>query len=415
MVKEVVIIGGGFGGVRVAQNLARRARGIHITLIDKEYYHTFHPALYEIATADLPETFRHSPIEFHKLRSAASYPLVDIFLRDLNVTVVRGTVTGIDFKNQKALLESGVMYPYDALVLAVGSETNYFGIEGLSPHALPLKTLWDALSVRNALDEAFARTPKQKRLSIVIGGGGFTGCEFAGELAFFVKKLEEKHGRQKKSTEIIVVEASAALIGGARVWVRRAAKKRLEALGITLMLERPITKVADSSLFLQDSSAVPFDVLIWTAGVRANSFTKTCAGIQLQKNFCMCVDQYLRALPHENVFGVGDATYCINDATGTSHPMTATVALKEAEIAAYNIERLFAKKLLIAFVYTPPGFIVPLGGKYALFDSRWVKISGVLAWALKHLVALHYWVSLIGLRRGYKVWRGSMGIFIKND
>lgn len=415
MTKEIVIIGGGFGGVRVAQRLARRVRGAHITLIDKEHYHTFHPELYEVATADLPETFGHLPLEFRELRSTASYPLIDIFRNDINVTVVHGTVTGIDFKNQKALLEHGATYFYDVLVLAVGSETNYFGIEGLAPRALPLKTLWDALSIRNALDEAFTRAPKRQRITIAIGGGGFTGCEFAGELAFFVKKLEAEHGREQNSTDIVVVEASPAVMGGASTWVQRMAQKRLESLGIKLMLERSIAGVRDSSLILKDGTTVSFDVLIWTAGVRANSFTKTCAEVQVQKNFCLCVDQYMRALPYENVFSVGDATYCVDNATGKSYPMTATIALKEAESAAHNIERTFEKKPLVAFSYTPPGFIVPLGGKYALFDSRWIKISGILAWALKHVVALHYWTGLIGLHRGYKVWRDGMKIFIKND
>ncbi|HEY4497375.1 MAG TPA: NAD(P)/FAD-dependent oxidoreductase [Candidatus Paceibacterota bacterium] len=415
MVKEVVIVGGGFGGVRVAQRLARRMSGVHITLIDKERYHTFHPELYEVATADLPETFGHLPLEFRELRSSASYPLIDIFRNDVNVTVVHGAVSGIDFKNQKALLEHGATYPYDALVLAVGSETNYFNIPGLSPRALPLKTLWNALSIRNALDEAFTRAPKRHRIAIVIGGGGFTGCEFAGELAFFVKKLEAEHGREHNFTDIVIVEASSAVMGGASTWIQRKAQRRLTSLGIRLMLERPIAGVQDSSLVLKDGTTVSFDLLVWTAGVRASGFTKTCAEVSLQKNFCLCVDQYLRTLPYENVFSVGDATYCVDDATGTSYPMTATIALKEAEIAARNIERMFGKKPLITFSYTPPGFIVPLGGKYALFDSRWIKISGVLAWMLKHMVALHYWVGLIGLRRGYKVWRSGMKIFVRND
>ena len=415
MVKDVVIIGGGFGGVRVAQCLSGRMRGVHITLIDKERYHTFHPALYEVATANLPETFGHLPIEFRKLRSSASYPLLDIFIHDLNVTVVHGAVASIDFKNQKALLKNGAVYSYDALVLAVGSETNYFDIEGISARALPLKTLWDALSIRNTLDEVFLRAPKQKRISIVIGGGGFTGCEFASELAFFVKKLEAQHGRQKNSTDIIVVEASPTVMGGASAWVQRKVKQRLEALGIKLALEQPIASVADSSLTLKDGTKIHFDVLIWTAGVRANSFIKECTGIELSKNFCICVDKYLRALPYENVFSVGDATYCVDEATGKSYPMTATTALKEADVVAQNIERLFEKKPPLAFSYAPPGFIVPLGGKYALFDSRWIKVSGMLSWLLKHLVALHYWTKLIGFRRGYKVWRGGMSIFIKND
>src|SRR3989338_6973856 len=189
MVKEVVIVGGGFGGVRVAQRLARRMSGVHITLIDKERYHTYHPELYEVATADLPEAFGHVSSEFTELRSSAAYPLADIFLHDLNVTVLHEEVSSLDFKSNALELKNGTMHSYDILVLAMGSETNYFDMTPLRTHALPLKNIWDALAVRNALDEAFATLPKNHPISIVIGGGGFTGCEFVGELSFFVRDL----------------------------------------------------------------------------------------------------------------------------------------------------------------------------------------------------------------------------------
>src|SRR3989338_4460834 len=218
--KEIVIIGGGFGGVRVARRLAQE-RNVHITLIDKERYHTFHPELYEVATANIPETFGHLPLEFSELRSTASYPLVDIFSDHLNVTVLHDEVVTINFKKQETLLKSGSTHTYDVLVLGIGSEVNYFDIPHLAEYALPLKTLWDALQIRNQLDELFRTTQKKETINIIIGGGGFTGCEFAGELCFYIKKLTTLHGRPAELVTITIVEGSSALLPGVDAWVQK--------------------------------------------------------------------------------------------------------------------------------------------------------------------------------------------------
>lgn len=415
MVNEVVIVGGGFGGVRVAKILARLDEHIHITLIDKNRYHTFYPNLYEIATAYLPEAFGHLPANFFALKSSAIYPLDEIFLDDLNVTFLEDEALDIDFKRREIKLKNSAPHNYDILVIAAGSETNYFSVEGLSEYALPLKTFFDALSVRNSIDEAFIRIPKNHKIKILIGGGGFTGCEFAGELIGYIKKLSEIHGRPKNTTECIIAEASNVLMSSASAWVQKKAKKRLERLGVKFIFGNPIEKVESREIAFKNGSRVAYDVLIWTAGVRAESIAQALSGVKLERAFCLMVDEYLKILPYENVFGLGDITYCIDKTTGKALPMTAMVALREAKYVAENIKRSIFKKPLSKYKPHHTGFIIPLGGKYALLESHGIKISGILPWILKHFVALHYWIGILGWKKALVIWRKSLEIYCEND
>src|SRR3989344_166513 len=415
MLHEIVIVGGGFGGVRVAKILARWRENTHITVIDKSRYHTFYPNLYEVATAHLPEVFGHLPIDFVNLKSSAIYQLEDIFLNDLNVTVLESEVLGVDFKKHKVALKNLMTLHYDIVVHGAGSETNYFNISGMEEKALPLKIFFDALAVRNAIDEAFLNLPKNHLIKIVIGGGGFTGCEFAGELIGYMKKLSQIHGRPEYYAECTIVEAADTLLGSASAWVQKKARARLEKLGVKFNFKNPIKDVHDHEIVLQDGSKIPYDVLIWTAGVKAGGLTKSLLGVKFEKGLCLALDKNLRVLPYEKVFGVGDMTCCIDESTGKSLPMTASVALREAKCAAENVKRLIFKNSLKTYKPRNAGFIIPLGGKYALLESHGIRIPGIIPWALKHLVVLHYWAGILGWQKAFGLWRKSLEVYIKND
>src|SRR3989344_1059619 len=345
MLHEVVIIGGGFGGVRVAKKLARES-WLHVTLIDKSRYHTFHPNLYEVAASYLPEVFGHLPLDFVELKSSAIYPLEEIFLEDLNVTFLEDEVLRADFKKKELVLKKSGRKTYDILVVAAGSETNYFGIRSLEARALPLKNFFHALLIRNAIDETFFRLAKNHIIKIVIGGGGFSGCELAGELIGYVKKLAKIHGHPEYYVECLVVEGSVKLLGGASPWLQKKVKAKLDSLGVKFKLQSMIKGVNDGEIILENGTKVSYDVFIWTAGVKANNLTRAFSGIKLEKAFCMAVDQYLRVAPYESVFSVGDLTYCIDESTGKALPMAASVALREGDLVVKNIINLFMKKPL---------------------------------------------------------------------
>ncbi|MDP2668897.1 MAG: NAD(P)/FAD-dependent oxidoreductase [bacterium] len=421
MNQEIVIVGGGFSGARIAKILAsaswRMAREIHITLIDKSRYHTYQPHLYEVATAHLPEAFGQGPLplDFFDLKSSAIYPLEDIFTDDLNVTVLEDKVLSVDFKAREVILEKGKKHPYDILVLSAGSETNYFGNKGLMERGLPLKNFFDALEIRNAVDEAFANTPKNKQVKIIIGGGGFTGCELAGEMMGYFKKLEAIHGRPDGSFECIIVDASDKLLGGASPWVSKRAVKRLSSLGVKFKFQSPIKDVGDGEVILGTGEKIPYNVLIWTAGVKASDLSHELLGVKLEKASCVIVDKNLRIEPYENVFGAGDSTYCVDETTGKSLPMTASVALREAKCVAENIKRVILKKPLLKYKPHNSGVIAPLGGRFALLESNGVRLEGFIPWLVKMAVSLHYWATLIGWKKSWQIMKKGMKIYKQND
>ena len=166
MIQQIVIIGGGFGGVGVAKSLAKWGRDIHIILIDKNKFHVFYPSLYEVATAHVPESATgHKKIDFHELFSSSSCNFDEIFLNDLNVSFLQSEVADIDFKEQKINLKTGGGIKYDFLVVGAGSEVNFFNIPGLYENSIALKNLDDALLVRNSLDELFANSPKNTKIT----------------------------------------------------------------------------------------------------------------------------------------------------------------------------------------------------------------------------------------------------------
>lgn len=421
MIHQIVIIGGGFGGVGVAKALAsaswRMGGNIHITLIDKNRYHTFYPNLYEVATAYVPENSAISEkINFHELFSSASCSFDEIFLDDLNISFLKGEVGGVNFKEQKVILKSEEEIQYDFLVMGAGSETNYFNIPGLYENSIPLKNLADSLLVRNSLDELFANSPKNKVLKIVIGGGGFTGCEFAGELIGFLEKLSKIHGRPKFYFECSIIDGAPNLLsGGATPWAQKKAKERLENLGVKLLLGKKVKEVKNKKIILEDDSIVEYDALIWAGGVRGNMLSKNLESIRLERGSCIFVDSYLRISPYKNVFGIGDAIYCVNEKTGFPLPMTASMAIREAKFVAENVKRAIEKRKLLNYEPKFPGFVIPIGGKYALFEKGPIHISGFLPWFLKDLISLKYWISILRIKRGFNHWRRGLQIFIKND
>ena len=422
--KNIVILGGGFGGVRVALDLSWRIpSGYQIILIDQRGYHLMHWILYEIATVYLKHISR---FDYEAVEGASAILFGDIF-KGTNVKFLQGRVSdvflpdkvlGIEFpdyrdpaKNEPAL--SGLI-KYEYLVMALGSETNYFGIKGLREAAYGLKDLNDSLNVRDALEELFAGKGVDDNINIVVGGGGFTGVEFSGELVGYVKKLAEKYQLSPKRVHISVVEAGKCLLPGAKDWLIAAATKRLSRLGIHLVLESPIEKYEQGQIFLAGGRIMPADLLIWTAGVRANTLMDHLAGVDLTKT-CLMVNDALQIPQHPEVFGIGDNVYCFNPAKGCPVPATAQRAVDQGRVVANNIARLIEGKSLVAYKPRDPAFIVPIGGKYALADIYGVQLEGVIAWWAKMLVGLKYLLSILPVSRAIRLWWAGLFIWVSND
>lgn len=452
-IQRVVIIGGGFAGIRASLDLLKKSKnvypvrnpiykffknifrneiggeisnGVYITLIDKNPYHSYHPDYYEVAATVLKELKEMSISQFSELHSTVAIHFEDIFQNEQNINFLYDAVSEIDFENSFVKTEHKKEIHFDWLIVAAGSKTSYYNIPLIKELSYELKSVNDGLNIRNGIDELFERKGKREKIIIIIGGGGFTGCELAGELNGYIKHLLAAHKRPAGSVEIKIIEASPSLLSGASAWTQEKAKKRLENLGIKILLDSQIEKVSSpqnenakfssvGSVHLKNGEELNYDILIWTAGVEAAGISKIFPAKTIQKKLCLKTDKHLLISPFKNVFAVGDIAYCVNPASKNPLAMTAQTAISQGRYAAYAILQKIKKKKLKPYKPKQSKFIIPLGGKYALADLGFIRFSGFFAWAFKHLVTLRYFISILPLFFALKLWLKGMRIYIKND
>jgi len=412
---KIVILGAGFAGVRVALDLAKAAPNLDIALINKTTYHEFPPDFYEVATATLPEPKgkQFCPVRFENLKGSVAIPLEAIFQKT-KVKVITDAVISLDFKIRKVFLKSGKKYDYDILVLALGSQTNYFGIKNLERYSLALKSVDDALNIRNEIDEIFARKKMNEKINIVIGGGGFTGCELAGELVGYLKTLGKIHSHKQYNVKLSVVEANPGLIQGASESVQRAVEKRLRSLGIDIYLNSKITTVEQSKFYTKPNLTLSYDILIWTAGIRSNNLVDRLNGVHTEKT-CLVIDKSLRLVSYKNIFAIGDIAFCYDEEKSYQAPATAQTAVDQGKHVAKNIIRLIKNEPFLLYKPKKPKFVVPLGGKFAVGEISSLVLEGIEAWWLKRAAALGYFVSILPATKAFQIWSSGNKFFVGND
>ncbi len=407
-------MGGGFGGVRVALDLGRR-KDLNIILIDKNKYHSYTPDYYETATALLPEKGKTSDINnFANLKSSVAIPFAEIFKKRKNVKIIKDEVVSVDFENNNVLAKSGKTFPYDYLIIALGAVSNFFEIPNLKERAFELKTVNDALNIRNRIDEFFGSRPKHEKIRIIIGGGGFSGCEFAAEAVGYTEKLAEWHSRPKENFECLIVESGDCLLKGASHWVQERTEKRLLKLGVKIIKNYRIANVSEIEIKDEDKEAIPYNILIWTAGVKANEFVKSL-GLELQKADTLIVDEFFRVKTLKNVFAIGDIAYNFSKRTVRPAPMTAQAAIKQGQKLAKIMKSAVNKKKPAPYIFKSNPFIIPLGGKYALADMGFLKIEGCLGWTMRSATTLRYFFSILPFFAALKLWFKGRVIYLRND
>jgi NADH:ubiquinone reductase (H+-translocating) len=418
MKQNIVILGAGFAGVRAALDLAGYLPSeAKITLIDRNSFHSYTPAYYEVAAAFLPEKEDLSREQFELLASTAAIPLKTIFEKYKNVELAIGEVADILPEKNQIEIKSGGKYRYDWLIIALGSEQDYFGLSEIKKYVYTLKSLEGALNLRNGIDELFWRRAKHEKIKITVAGGGFLGSEIAAELAGYVKKLNRQHSRPKENCEISIIEGGQNVLGNASEWARKKAAGRLEKLGVKILTNSLISKVTEGKLVLRDGQNVSYDILIWAAGVRACAIAGQLAGQgqELKGKGCLSVDRYLRVIPYENIFAAGDIAYASDYEINAFMPMTAQVAILHGQYIAYTIKRMIRKRHPFPYWPHQNRFSIALGGKYALFDGKRFKFSGFFAWLLKHLTALKYFAGILPFYRAFFIWQRGFKIYKDND
>lgn len=408
--KNVVIVGGGFAGVRAALDLNHLLPlDWGILVIDSNRYHSPHPMLYEVATAVLPSERK---IDFEHLEGTAAIPYHELF-SGTRVRFRQGKALEVLFGEKRVLLTDGTRIPYNFLLLSVGSQTNYFSVPGLESRAFPMKSVTDALNVRNGLEELFSRKGQKEFISIVVGGGGYTGVELAGELPGFVRKLSEKYGRRVDDTSITVVEASPRILGAGSEWVTDRVVRRLISLGIKIKLGSAISSYDENEVTLADGSKVPADFLVWTAGIKSPDMSLKI-DVPKEKGYLVTND-HLQLAGHDDVFAVGDMVYCFNPVKKCPVAATAQRAIQQAAAAASNIASHATGEPMKVFAPTDPLFVVPVGRKFAIADLGGIRFEGFSAWILKMIIEGKYLTSILPLGRALALWLGGIKIFVRND
>lgn len=383
---HVVIVGAGFGGLETAQRLKNAP--VQITLIDRHNYHLFQPLLYQIAIAGL-------------VPSQIAYPLRTIFRRQKNLTFQMGEVTSIDFE-ACYVRTNGSVIAYDYLVLAVGGQTNFFGLNGVEENGFQLKSIEDATGTRNHLLRMFERASREvdleKRkalLTFVVVGGGPTGVETAGALAELITHVMTKDYPEMdlRESRVLLVEATGTVMTAYPDELRKSTMDLLRSKNVEIMLNTRLTDYNGERVTLADSGHIDTHTVIWTAGVRAAELVDRL-GVQQAAGKRVRVEPTLQLPQHPEVFVIGDAAY-VEDEKGQPLPMLATVAQQQAKAAAKNIRNILRGKKPEPFHYKDPGLLATIGRNAAVARIWGLSFSGFIAWAI--WVVLHIY-RLIGFR-----------------
>lgn len=411
-----MILGAGFGGLRTALQLSNKLRwsekrdDCEITLVDRNTYHTYTPILYEAATTS-KETANYQDI-----KTLVTFPVPEI-VNPEGVNFIGAEVQSLDLDKNEVRLASGPLLPFDYLVFALGSETNYFDVPGLKEHSLPLKTFLDSLKIR---DKIIGILNAKNEVRIVVGGGGSTGVELSGEIQEWLGELKKPFPNRKVSVSI--VEASPSIMLGFPESVVKKIEGRLKKFGTEIIAGEPISKALPDKVVLKSGREVPYDILIWTGGVKASSILSNVP-VKKEARGRVEVTGKMECLPQSEdlkiaskIYGLGDAICFYDPVSGKPMPGVARAALSHANVVAHNIWcDLMENSEHRAYKAKTYPYVVPVGGKWAVAKVGSVIISGFWGWILKELVEINYLISIMPFWKALKIWLSSMWIFIKND
>src|SRR3989344_4399894 len=292
---NILILGGGFGGIRTALELDRKfsKKEANITLVDRNNYHLFLPALYEVASA-----FGVRQDKFKaKLRKTVAIPYAEIF-QDTKINFVQAEVSRVDLAKKEVESASGAVFPYDYLVLAFGAETETFNIKGVSEYAYKFKTVDEALFLNEKVIKAYKEAAEDQHalpLKFLIAGAGFNGLELGAELACCTKNISKSCKLKKGCTTIKLIEAGPQILPMISEKERNIVKLRLKKLGVEIMEDSSITEVGSDFVQIKNGEKIAADFIIWTAGIRASSFLKRISGLRLDERGRLRVNRFMQA------------------------------------------------------------------------------------------------------------------------
>lgn len=384
---KIVIIGGGFAGINLAKDLANN-KDFQVTLVDKNNYNFFPPLIYQVATAFLEP-------------SSISYPFRKLFRGKKNITFRLGELVSVNAKANKIILSNGEL-EYDQLIFSTGAESNYFGMENVQKNAIPMKTLNDAVEMRNRLLQqmekaAICEDPRRRRqlLTIVVAGGGPTGVEISGVFAEMKNGIMRKEYPELASTisDVYLVDGGGAVLAPMSEKSQKDTYKALTDLGVKIRLNAQVKDYTDGTVYFADGKTIKTEVLIWAAGVSAKIFE----GIPAEaygRGKRMIVNEYNMLQGFSNIYAIGDTCIQTTDPDfPNGHPQLAQVAIQQGKNLAKNFKAMITDKPMKPFSYNDMGSMAIIGKNKAVVDLEKPKVHfkgffAWLVWLFIHLMSL---------------------------
>jgi NADH dehydrogenase len=372
--KRVVIVGGGFAGLTLAQKLIRS--NYQVVLLDKNNYHQFQPLFYQVAMSGLEP-------------SSIVFPLRKAFQKHKDIYIRVTEVTNIDLEHKRVDTPLGICN-YDYLVLAIGADTNFFGNEQVARLAIPMKSVSEALFLRNRILADYEKAlstidyeTRQGLIDIVIVGGGPTGVEVAGALAEMKRYIMPKDYPELDHNEIDIylVEGGDRILSSMSETASKKSMAFLESLGVRIKLGCRVTDFDGSYVYMSDETQIRTDKVIWAAGITGNKISGLPNEVMTYGQR-LKVNRYNQVEGFEDIFAIGDIAYMEEDAYPKGHPQVAQVALQQAKLLAKNLKNISKGKTKQAFSYKDLGSMATIGRNRAVVDLPGFKFQGAFAWLI---------------------------------
>ena len=402
--KRIVIVGAGFGGLKLAKKLV--GSGYQIVLIDKNNYHQFQPLFYQVASAGIEP-------------SSILFPLRKIFQKRKDVYIRVAELYGVDV-HKKELQTSLDTVWYDYLVIASGVNTNFFGMKSLEENAIPMKSASEAMALRNRLLQSFEKAvtlrdqnERKALLNVIIVGGGPTGVELAGAIAEMKKFVLYKDYPDLNfdAMQISLVEGSPSLLGGMSKHASVKALKSLKLLGINVLLNTQVVDFDGDKLSFKDGAYLTTKTVIWAAGISGvvpGGFPDDAIG----RGKRLVVDHINRVKGFNDIFAIGDVALMSTPDYPNGHPQVAQVAIQMGRNLARNFLSILRNGDLKPFKYKDRGSMATIGRNRAVADLSFIKFSGFIAWLTWMFVHL---MAIVGVKNRLLIFINWMWNYLTYD
>ncbi len=382
--KRVVIIGAGFGGLALAQKLSEN-EDFQVVLLDKNNFHQFQPLFYQVATAGLEP-------------SSISFPLRKVFQKKPNIHIRITEVTKII--PEKNLIETPLgAIDYDYLVIAIGADTNFYGNKNIQEMSLPMKSVNEALGLRNRILENLERaliveneSDKEGLMSVVVVGGGPTGVEVSGTLAEMKRHILPKDYPELDfdNMTVTLIQAGDVLLEPMSKNAQKMSLEYLQKLGVEVKLDCRVTNFDGKTVTLANGEEIRTNNLVWAAGVKAN-FIDGLASDSYHRTGRINVNRYNQIDGHENIFALGDVAMMTEEKFPMGHPQVAQPAIQQGKLLAKNLRLKLRNETMQVFEYKDFGSMATIGRNLAVVDLPFWKFQGFfawIAWMFVHLMAI---------------------------